>query len=339
MSRKCVVWDLDQTIWDGVLVEDKEVSLKPEVVETIKELDKRGILNSIASKNDFEPAWEKLKEFGIAEYFIYPQISWNSKSSAVKQIAESINIAIDSLAFVDDQDFELEEVQSVHKDVLCLKNDKIADMLSMDEFKPKFITVDSANRRKMYQADIIRKEQEETFEGASDEFLKSLDLKMRISKAKEEDLQRVEELTVRTHQLNTTGYTFSYQELKDMLEDPKYEILVAELSDKYGTYGKIGIALLERSEEAFTIKLFLMSCRVMSRGVGNVMMKYIMDCAEEENKKLYAEFIETDRNRIMYMTYRFMGFSEVKRNEKEVLFMWNQDKKTTAASYVDVTIG
>ena len=115
---KCVVWDLDNTLWEGILQEGDNIVLKEEAAAVIKELDKRGILQSVSSKNDYESAKEKLEEFGLWEYFIYPQINWNPKSEAIETIAKSINIGIDTLAFVDDQEFEREEVSYYNKDVL-----------------------------------------------------------------------------------------------------------------------------------------------------------------------------------------------------------------------------
>src|SRR5205809_6240941 len=100
-SIKCVVWDLDNTLWDGVLLEDGQISLRTDVVDVIKTLDSRGILNSIASKNDHSAAMEKLEQFGLNAYFLYPQINWNSKAASIREIARSINISIDALAFID----------------------------------------------------------------------------------------------------------------------------------------------------------------------------------------------------------------------------------------------
>src|SRR4051812_11623982 len=91
-SIKCVVWDLDNTVWDGTLLEDSEVTLRPHVVHLLKALDERGILHSIASRNDHAAAMAKLVDFGIADYFLYPQINWNSKASSVGQIAQDLNI-------------------------------------------------------------------------------------------------------------------------------------------------------------------------------------------------------------------------------------------------------
>ena len=255
---KCVVWDLDNTIWDGILIEDKEVQLKQEAVEVIKELDRRGILQSISSKNNFDDAKAKLEELGIWEYFIYPKINWNSKSDAVGEIAKNINIGIDTLAFVDDQPFEREEVAFGHPEVLCIDAADISKIPEMDRMVPTFITSDSANRRKMYQTDIVRNEVEQEFTGTKEEFLKTLDMKLTLRHAQVSDIQRMEELTVRTHQLNSTGYIYSYDDLTRLMKSDEYELIVAGLDDKYGTYGMIGMALIKKEEKVWELELLLM---------------------------------------------------------------------------------
>ena len=111
---KCVVWDLDNTLWDGVLVEDgpEKLKLRPEISQIIRTLDDRGILHSIASKNNRDEAMKVLKQFQIDEYFLCPQISWQPKSESIRAIAQQLNIGMDSLLFVDDSQFELEQVQA-----------------------------------------------------------------------------------------------------------------------------------------------------------------------------------------------------------------------------------
>src|SRR5690625_82784 len=108
---KCVVWDLDNTVWDGVLLEGEGLVVRPGIREAMETFDKRGILQSIASKNEFEPAWERLEKFGLAEFFLYPQIGWGAKSESIRKIAEELNIGLDTFAFFDDQPFERDEVE------------------------------------------------------------------------------------------------------------------------------------------------------------------------------------------------------------------------------------
>ncbi|NJP18562.1 MAG: HAD-IIIC family phosphatase [Hydrococcus sp. CRU_1_1] len=310
---KCVVWDLDNTIWNGVLLEGDRVSVRPSVVDIIQTLDSRGILQSIASKNEHNKATAKLQEFGLVEYFLYPQIDWNSKVSSIQEIAKSLNIGIDTIAFIDDQLFELEEVAFSLPEVLCINAIELERVLELPEMNPRFITEDSQKRRLMYISDRDRNKVESEFTGTKEEFLATLNMHFTISSAQEEDLQRAEELTVRTNQLNTTGYTYSYNELNQLRLSENHKLLIASLDDKYGSYGKIGLAVIECSKNIWTIKLLLMSCRVMSRGVGTVMLNYIIELAKNNNIRLCAEFVSNDRNRMMYIAYKFAGFQEIDR--------------------------
>lgn len=331
---KCVVWDLDNTIWDGVLMETDTVHLKENVFDVIKELDDRGILQSISSKNEYDMAKKKLEEFGLWEYFICPQINWNGKSEAVAQIAESINIGIDTLSFVDDQVFEREEVLFSHPEVLCIDAADIEKIPHMERMNPKYITSDSKDRRKMYQNDFRRNQEEKEYTSTKEEFLSTLSMLLKIDKAKEEDLQRVEELTVRTHQLNSTGYIYSYDELKYFIDSENYEVFVAQLDDKFGAYGKIGLALMEKKDDIWELKLLLMSCRVMTKGVGNVFINYLINEAKKNNKILRAQFVPTDKNRIMYITYKFNGFKEAFKDGEVVIFEADMSYERTIPDYI-----
>src|ERR1700730_1639356 len=99
---KCLVWDLDNTLWNGTLLEDPEIKLSDEVRGVIAELDSRGILQSIASKNDHDLAWKRLEDLGLAEYFVYPRIGWGRKSDSVRDIAARLSFAEKTIAFIDD---------------------------------------------------------------------------------------------------------------------------------------------------------------------------------------------------------------------------------------------
>ncbi|MCK4765141.1 MAG: HAD-IIIC family phosphatase [Candidatus Aminicenantes bacterium] len=336
---KCVVWDLDNTLWDGTLVEHDDVKLKPGVVDVIETLDSRGILHSISSKNNYDDAMEKIKQLGLEEYFLYPEIHWNAKSSSLGRIRENINIAMDTILFIDDQPFEREEVESEHPDITTIdaaEYKKLPDLLRLN---PRFITRDSKKRRKMYLDDIKRKVEEEDYEGPQEEFLASLNMHFVIHDAKEEDLKRAEELTVRTNQLNATGLTYDYDELDAFRLSEKHKLLVCELTDKYGSYGKIGLALIEISEEYRHLKLMLMSCRVMARGVGTVLLSHIMQETKKAGKKLLADFKHTNRNRQMYVGYKFANFKEKSCDEKgNILFESDLSMIQPFPPYIDIKI-
>ncbi|MGB4248436.1 MAG: HAD-IIIC family phosphatase [Pseudohongiellaceae bacterium] len=308
---KCVVWDLDNTIWDGVLLESTTLPpLRPHVVDVIRALDERGILQSVASKNEPEPALAALASHGLDQYFLYPQIGWNAKSQAVGTIAERLNIGIDTFAFIDDQAFERDEVLSVHPVVRTFTEAGLDRLPELEDFIPLHVTEDSKNRRAMYQKEALRSRAEEEFKGPQDAFLRTLDLKLKLKPAREEDLYRAEELTVRTNQLNTTGVTYSAEQLRDLIASEHHQVIVAELEDKYGSYGAIGLLLISQQPGQWCVDLFLMSCRVMSRGVGGVILTALRTTCRSRQIKLAAQFRETDRNRMMFVTYRFAGFKE-----------------------------
>lgn len=309
---KCVVWDLDNTVWNGTLSEGDNVVLRPEVMQALQQLDDRGILQSIASKNDYDLAWGKLKEFGIDHFFLYPQIHWNSKAESIEEISRDLNIGLDTFALIDDQAFEREEVSFRQPSVRVYDALEVSTALfDREAFIPRFITDDSRKRRAMYQSEVKRKIVEHNFDGPNEAFLATLDMTLTIKPAVEGDLERAEELTVRTNQLNTTGKTYAYEELNTLRQSPDHRLLIAELNDKFGAYGKIGLVLLELKEEAWIIRLLLMSCRVMARGIGGTIITFLRTEAANNKVRLLADFRETDRNRMMYVTYKFSGFTEI----------------------------
>ncbi len=316
---KCVVWDLDNTLWDGVLLEDEKVTVRPEVVAEIKRLDELGILHSIASRNDYDAAMERLRAAGLEEYFLYPQINWNPKSGSIGAIAKSINIGLDTIAFVDDQPFERAEVEHALPQVTTVDSLDIATALHEPHFMPKFVTDESRLRRGIYLSAVDRDRAEDEHAGTNEEFLATLDMVFTIAPAAEEDLQRAEELTIRTNQLNSTGRTYSYDELQELRESPDHLLLVASLTDRFGGYGKIGLVLIETGAEVWHLRMLLMSCRVMARGVGTVFLNHIMRLAREAGAALRADFVETGRNRMMFVTYAFAGFTEVARDGDHVV--------------------
>ncbi|HET6500553.1 MAG TPA: HAD-IIIC family phosphatase [Amycolatopsis sp.] len=320
---KCVVWDLDDTLWDGVLLEDRDVALRPEVPKIIHELDRRGILNSIASRNDHDAAMAQMSAFGLAEYFLYPQIGWSAKSASIRAIAGALNIGTDAIAFVDDEIVERDEVVFELPDVLCIDSRAVGTMLDRPELSPRFVTPDSARRRLMYQAESVRRRAETEFTGPREEFLATLGMRLEIAPAGEADLQRAEELTIRTNQLNTTGHTYSYDELDDFRRSTEHLLLVARLDDRHGPYGTIGLVLVDTADTHWTIRLLLMSCRVMSRGVGTVLINHVKRLASRAGVRLLAEFVPNERNRMMYTAYKFSQFAEIRRDPNHVLLEAN----------------
>ncbi|GAB7030138.1 HAD-IIIC family phosphatase [Streptomyces platensis subsp. malvinus] len=307
---KCLVWDLDNTLWQGTLLEDGEVRLRPGLRETIAELDSRGILNSVASKNDHDHAWAQLERLGLAEYFVLPRIGWRPKSESVREIADELNFAPSTMAFIDDQPFERAEVRHVLPEVRTYTAEQAVDLVTRPEFSPATITVDSRRRRSMYQASFQRDAERAEFAGPDADFLRSLDIRMRVARATPGELSRVEELTLRTSQMNATGVHYSEADLLALIDDPDHEVLVTTVTDRFGPYGAVGVILLQRSSGIWRIKLLATSCRVVSLGAGSALLRWLTDQAHRAGVHLAADFRATERNRMMEVAYRFAGFSD-----------------------------
>lgn len=307
---KCLVWDLDNTVWDGTLLEDGEVDLRAGVLATVEELDRRGILQSVSSRNDHDPTWRRLTELGLADYFVAPRIGWGRKSDAVRAIAERLDFALTTIAFIDDQPAERAEVRYHLPEVRCYTAEQVAELVSLAEFSPTTVTVDARRRRSMYQANLRREAAQADFTGPDHDFLRSLELVMRIGRATGEELSRVSELTLRTSQMNATGVHYPDATLRGLLDDAGHEVLVTTLADRFGSHGAVGVLLLRRHPGVWHLKLLATSCRVVSYGAGTAILSWLADQAARAGVHLLADFRPTDRNRMMDIAYRFAGFGD-----------------------------
>lgn len=304
---KCVVWDLDDTLWEGMLAEGGGKALRPGTREILEELDRRGVLNSIASKNEPGRALARLSELGVDSYFVAPQISWDLKSILVGRIAEELNIGIDTLLLLDDSPFERAEVHHEHPEMRCV------DATSLDGFLDRLeldvpATAEARGRRRMYQDAARRKTYEESFVGPRVEFLTSLQMRLAVSRTRPEDLDRAAELTQRTHQLNTTGLVFDRDQLGEMVERNDTLMLSIRLADRFGDYGMVGLVIVALRANTWCIRLYLMSCRVMGRNVGGTVIALLGLEARAQGVDLTADFVPNDVNRQMYVVYRLAGF-------------------------------
>jgi len=337
-SLKCVIWDLDHTIWDGVLSEGGDVRLRDGVPRVLQTLDARGVLHSIASRNHFADAQAKLTALGLWDYFLYPQIHWDTKVQSIEAIARQLNLGLDAMAFIDDDPFERAAVAFALPQVTCIDAAELATLLDLPALMPRFITEDSRLRRQMYRDDAQRKQIEHDWQGSDEELLATLGMKFHIALAREADLQRAEELTVRTNQLNSTGVTYSYEELDRLRRSPHHALWIASLEDRFGKMGRIGLALVERDPDAWTLRLLLMSCRVMSRGVGSLLLNFVIGQAQRAGVALRADFIANDRNRVMGVTYGFAGLKQIGERDGIQILELARPIPQPVPAYVELTV-
>jgi FkbH-like protein len=293
---KCVVWDLDNTLWDGVLVEDglAGLTLKPGIEAIIEQLDRRGILQSVASKNNPDEALSALRHFGLRDFFLFPQISWEPKSAAVAQVAAQLNIGIDSLMFVDDQEFERKEVEAMCKGVRTLDSTNYLSLPKMEEFNVP-ITAESMNRRKLYKTEQERKETQGAFKDDYKAFLKHCNIRATISPLAESNLERVHELTQRTNQMNFSGNRYDRAVLRQIISVPHLDTFVLSCEDRYGSYGIVGFGIVDHREPLLTDLMF--SCRIQSKRIEHALLRsMIAKYMKETGKDFHANYRKTPRN-------------------------------------------
>jgi FkbH-like protein len=306
--KKCIVWDLDNTLWDGVCLEG-DVLVRDGVIRTIQELDRRGILHSIASRGDEDLAMKVLKERGIDGLFLVPRINWLPKSQNIVQISGELGISTDAMALVDDDPFEREQVAFMLPDVLTIDAMSSCLIPGMPDFTPGHITPEAAGRRRFYQSEFLRRKAESAF-ATREDFLMSCAMQVKIRPMQDEDIPRVAELMTRTHQLNTTGWLLDRKELRDLLrrKSDSVMIAVAELEDRFGSYGIIGTAIAEKSPLTWRLRYLAVSCRVLGRGIERAfLVSLLREAFAKGCTHVEATYRDTGRNRMMRALYQMVG--------------------------------
>lgn len=323
---KCVVWDLDNTLWDGILIENglSGIRLRESVVNVVKEIDRRGILQSIASKNNQEDAFNALHHFGIEEYFLYPQINWDPKSKSVARIANSLNIGLDSVVFIDDQAFEREEVHSSLNTVVALDAANFSGLLDMAGTQLP-ITEESRRRRQMYREQGRREEAIEASKGDYLEFLRSCQMEVNIGSLNETNLERVYELAQRTNQMNFSGNRYQLKQLKEMAEKSGIRTIVISCRDRFGDYGIVGFAVIDLDKQVLLDLMF--SCRVQGKRVEHAVLSYLLQqCVADKRLDFYVNYRRSSKNANSSVVFQEFGFEPIKEENGLSLLVFRHGK-------------
>jgi len=353
-SKKCLVLDLDNTLWGGVVGEDgpSGVRIGPGDPEgeafqafqaRVKGLKQRGVLLALCSKNtpsEIDALFAERTDMPlVSRDFAARAIGWDTKDQGLVAIAEQLNIGLDSLVFVDDNPAEVALVQSrlPMVETVQLPNEPALYVATLDRlpyFERSHLTDEDMNKAEQYAAVA---EREIARADAKDEFayLRSLGMKLELRAARAADLTRVHQLIAKTSQFNTTTRRYSYGELEDFLASSTFRIDIASLKDRFGDFGMIACMLVDCSDErAWRIASFVMSCRAMGRGVETAMLdrwkKKLFDAQRRAPTRLVGEFIATARNAPASNLYLEQGFTYLDEDAQGVSLF--QIDNSTASS-------
>ena len=307
-KAKCVIFDLDNTLWEGVLLEGP-VRPREAVREMMRRLDERGILLSVVSKNAPEDAMAQLRAFGLDDYLLHPQIGWNAKSVGVREIARKLDIGLDSLFFVDDSPFERDEVARALPQVEILPETALATLLDHPRLEGG-VTPESRTRRQMYRQAIVREAAATQFGSDYLEFLRSCGIELTVRSDRPEDMDRIQELVQRTNQLNFSGRKYDRDALEALLAEPALERHVVECRDRYGSYGIVGFCMTRRVDEGIRIEDLMLSCRVQGKFVEKGLFHHL--CTRPGTATAFVEIVfrATDRNAAARAILSDLGFAE-----------------------------
>ena len=325
---KCLVLDLDNTLWGGVIGDDGMAGIQlsddfPGSVfksfqRAILGLSDRGILLAVVSKNDATVAEQVFREHPEMlirwEHVSAARINWGPKSANIRAIAEDLNIGSDALVFFDDNPVERAEVRANAPEVAVIEvpTDPIGYERALYEsgvFDQTGISEEDLARTGMYRQDKARQELAARHENVED-FLRSLAMEADIGTADDLTLGRIAQLVGKTNQFNLTTRRHSQVELAGRAADPNQLVAWLRLRDRFGDQGLVCVAVVAAEGSDARIDTFLMSCRVMNRKVEHTMMAYVANWAREKGaKRLVGDYLPTARNEMVKEFYPGLGFA------------------------------
>jgi len=345
--KKCLVLDLDNTLWGGVIGEDglqgielsttKEGSRFRDFQKRIKDLKDQGVLLTVVSKNNEEDALEAIREHPDMvlreDDFVIIKANWEPKAVNIQNIAKELNIGLDSLVFIDDNPIERESVKNTFPEVNVPDFPKDTSMLesfaieiSKRYFPVLKITDEDLNKTDQYKVEQKRNEIKQK-SISIEEYLESLEMRKTFRQIDESDVTRAAQLTQKTNQFNLTTRRYTESDIWNMMRSEDYQVWIGELEDKFGSYGKVILAIVKFEENTAIFDTFLMSCRVMGRNIE----KEFLDGIEKEmiskgKSKIIAEYIPTPKNSVVKDFWIQNGYVELNKKNDSLTFEKSKNK-------------
>ena len=316
LNKKCVVLDLDNTLWGGIVGEDGYAGIilgdTPtgkafvEFQKIILSLQQRGIILAINSKNNTDDAMDVIKNHPNMilreEHFVSIKINWNDKASNLQEIATELNIGLDSMVFFDDDPVNRELVRSTMPEVLTPELPKDPYLFSMiiknlNDFNVLKITDEDAKRGQMYLQQRKRIEFSQKTNNL-DNFLNQLNIKVTVKPASEFTLPRISQLTLKTNQFNLTTKRYHEEDIKSILNSSSNIVQCVQVKDKFGDNGITGVYIINKDNDLeWSLDTFLLSCRIMGRKIEDGVLDHIIAQARDAGvRRIKATYIPTKKN-------------------------------------------
>jgi FkbH-like protein len=325
--KKCLILDLDNTTWGGIIGDDGIENIQignlgigkafTEFQHWIKKLKNRGIIIAVCSKNTesiakepFEKHPDMVLKLDDISVFI---ANWDSKVSNIQKIQSILNIGFDSMVFLDDNPFERNIVRENIPQITIpeLPEDPaeyLEYLYALNLFETVSVTEEDKERTKLYQQNAQRNLTQLEFTNEND-FLKSLNMKSNVDSFNKFNIPRVAQLSQRSNQFNLRTVRYSEIDIQNISQSPDYFTFAFTLEDKFGDNGLISVVILNQREKALFIDTWFMSCRVLKRGMEQFILNSIVDFAKEnEFKSIIGEYIMTAKNEIVKDHYENLGF-------------------------------
>lgn len=335
-SKKCLVLDLDNTLWGGIIADDGVDNLQighetPEAESYadfqryVKGLKRRGIILAVCSKNDDDIARSGFNHpdsiLSVDDFSVFVA-NWEPKNINIQRIADELNIGLDSLVFIDDNPAEREIVRQNLPQVAVPEvdvNDVSSYIRAIERngyFETIGISEDDRRRSAQYKERKARQEAATTFVDY-DDFLRSLEMKAEIAPFRSVYFDRIAQLTNKTNQFNLTTKRCTRAEIESMAGDDRFVTLYGRLTDKFGDNGLVTVVIGERHGDDLRIILWLMSCRVLKRGLEDAMLDSLAAEAKARGlKNLIGIYIPTTKNKMVEGMYESMGFTRLSDSTK-----------------------
>ncbi len=341
-TKKCLVLDLDNTCWGGVIGDDGldgiHIGTETAIAESYtsfqqyaKELKQRGITLAVCSKNDFKNAKEGFEHpESILKFddFTSFKANWNPKHENILDMAREINIGIDSLVFIDDNPVERDIVSSQVPSVSVpdVGNDVIHFIDHIDRngyFEPISLLADDINRNKYYKDNKKRANEQSTFK-SYDDFLVSLDMTAVVKSFSSVYLDRITQLTNKTNQFNLTTKRYTAGEIENIATNNEYIKIYGKLTDKYGDNGLIAISIGRIKDRQCFIDLWIMSCRVLKRDMEFAMLdELVRQCKEKDVSEIIGYYCKSAKNNMVSDLYEKFGFELDSKIDEDTI--WKLD--------------